>query len=293
MLQDVVNIAFEKNAIKELEVDFDRHTYSFIITPVKDTDYVNIYGMEITERKLAEQKLKEINKLKSEFLRRASHELKTPLVSIKGNADLLLNIHSDKLDSDSMLIIDEILEGCVRLENLIKDLLEASKLESEQIQLKITEEDLSFLIRFCVREINGLSNSRNHTISLEIHDKIFAKFAKEEIHDVITNLLTNAIKYMTPGGMIYIKTIIEEDVVVVSVKDNGIGFTDDEKQNIFQQFGKIERYGKGMEVISEGTGLGLYISKRIVELHGGKIWMESKGRKKGSTFYFSLPIVKA
>ena len=76
------------------------------------------------------------------------------------------------------------------------------------------------------------------------------------------------------------------------MEDNGIGFTEDEKEQIFKQFGKIERYGQGWDLGIEGSGLGLYISKKIVELHGGKIWVESEGRNKGSTFYFSLPIVR-
>ncbi len=80
--------------------------------------------------------------------------------------------------------------------------------------------------------------------------------------------------------------------MVISVRDNGIGFTDEQKKKIFQQFGKIERYGQGFDLGIDGTGLGLYISKRIVESHGGEIWMKSEGKSKGSTFYFTLPIAK-
>ena len=105
-------------------------------------------------------------------------------------------------------------------------------------------------------------------------------------------LITNAIKYTPPNGKIEIKTELKEDSVVVSVKDNGIGFTEKQKKMIFQQFGKIERYGKGLDLGIDGTGLGLYISKRIVEAHEGKIWMESEGKNKGSTFYFTLPTAK-
>ena len=78
---------------------------------------------------------------------------------------------------------------------------------------------------------------------------------------------------------------------MISIKDNGIGFTRQEKDNIFKKFGKVERYGKGMNIFSEGFGLGLYISKKIVKLHDGNISVGSKGRNKGSTFYFSLPII--
>ncbi len=93
-------------------------------------------------------------------------------------------------------------------------------------------------------------------------------------------------------GKIEIKSEIKEDFVVISVIDDGIGFTEEQKKNFLQQFGKIERYGQGFDLGIDGTGLGLYISKKIVKLHGGKIWMESEGKSRGSTFYFTLPTVK-
>jgi signal transduction histidine kinase len=93
-------------------------------------------------------------------------------------------------------------------------------------------------------------------------------------------------------GKIKIKTELKEDFMVISVKDNGIGFTNEQKKKIFQQFGKIERYGQGLDLGINGIGLGLKISKRIVESNGGKIWMESEGKGRGSTFYFTLPTVR-
>jgi len=291
-LQDGVNKAFEQNEINNQEINLSNRTYSFTITPVEDVNYVNIYGMDITERKEVEEKLKEINLLKSQFLSRASHELKTPLVSIKGNTNLLLNLEYQNFDSDGLLIMDEIRDGCNRLETLIKDLIETSKLDSEEITLKTSIENLSFLIKYCVQELEGFAKERNHSITLEVHDKLITKFIKEEIHEVITNLLSNAIKYTLPGGVITIKTEVKEDFVVVSIKDNGIGITAIEKERLFQQFGKIEHYGQGLDLGINGSGLGLFISKRIVELHGGKIWEESEGRNKGSTFFFTLPYIK-
>ncbi len=248
---------------------------------------------DISEHKLIEQELKKINKLKSDFLRRASHELKTPLISIKGFSDLILTLYKDELNPDIVSKMEEINLGCERLQIIINDLIYASRLESSELKLKLEIEDLSFLIRFCINEIHSLAAQREHSINIEIADSIIARFEKEEIHDVITNLLTNAIKYTPPKGWINIKTEILEDFVIVSIKDNGIGFTEEEKKRIFHQFGKIERYGQGLDLGIDGTGLGLYISKKIIESHGGKIWMESEGKNKGSTFFFSLPLSKA
>ncbi|MFX1257616.1 MAG: PAS domain S-box protein [Promethearchaeota archaeon] len=247
--------------------------------------------MDITEKKVAEEELIKLNKLKSDLLRRTSHELKTPLVSIKGNTHLLLKLHYEKLDNFTISILEEIEEGCERLEDLIKQLIESSILESGQVQLNASKEDLAFLINFCVRELKSLANVREQKIHIAIQEKLITRFEKEKIYEVIINLLSNAIKYTPKNGKIKITSEIKDNFYIISVKDNGIGFTEEEKKQIFKQFGKIERYGQGWDLGIEGSGLGLYISKKIVELHGGKIWAESEGRNKGSVFSFSLPII--
>jgi signal transduction histidine kinase len=124
-----------------------------------------------------------------------------------------------------------------------------------------------------------------------MQDNLITLIEKEQIHQVISNLLNNAVKYTPPGGSIEIKSEIKENFIIISINDNGIGFTEEEKGMIFKQFGKIERYGQGLDIIAEGSGFGLFISKRIIELHGGEIWVESEGRNKGSTFYLSLPLI--
>ncbi|MFW9828062.1 MAG: PAS domain S-box protein [Candidatus Thorarchaeota archaeon] len=247
---------------------------------------------DITEPKKFEENLIQINRLKSEFLRRASHELKTPLVSIKGFTELILTSYYEDLNPDIISNLEEIESGCERLQSIINSLLTASKLEALELTPKLEQEDLAFLINYCLEEIHPIIAQREHSINADIHESIMLKFEKEEIHDVIINLLTNAINYTPPKGWIDIKTEIKDNFVIVSIKDNGIGFTKEEKNRIFQQFGKVERFGQGFDLITEGSGLGLYISKKIIEAHGGKIWMNSEGRNKGSTFYFSLPLIR-
>ncbi|MFX1259585.1 MAG: PAS domain S-box protein, partial [Promethearchaeota archaeon] len=248
--------------------------------------------IDITEKKEVEKELIELNKLKTELLRRTSHELKTPLISIKGFTGLLLNLHSEKFDTDTISILNEINQGCVRLENIVNNILKSSHLESGQIKLHPTKENISFLIKFCVNQFRGLLMSRNISIFLNIHDNMHILIEKEKIYDVISNLLTNAVKNTPPGGVIKVQSEIKENFFIISIEDTGIGITKQEKKRLFKQFGKIERYGRGWDIGIEGTGLGLFISKKIVELHGGKIWVESEGRNKGSTFYFSLPIIE-
>ena len=235
------------------------------------------------------QRLKELNQIKSDLLNRTSHELKTPLVAIKGNAELLSSLYIDQLDSDAVEIISEIKRGSDRLELLVSDILKSSRLESGRVQLKTATEDLTFLIKYCVKELKHMADIRNQEIEINITEGLKAEFEKERIYDVVNNLLTNAIKYTPPTGKILITSQFKDGEIVISIEDNGIGFTEEEKKQTFTQFGKIERYGQGWDVGIEGTGLGLYIAKKIVELHNGKIWLESEGRNKGSKFYFSLP----
>ena len=269
------------------------------IVKIGDESFIQFIGQDITEKKKREiliekqnKKLKELNKLKTELMRRTSHELKTPLISIQGFADLLLDAHYDKLDKGIISIVEEIKQGCKRLKFLIDDILEASQLESEKIKLNTSLEDLSFLINFCAKELKILLKKRKQSLILNIHDKLETIFEKERIYEVLTNLLSNAMKYSPQKSDILVKSEIKDEFIIISIKDEGIGFTEEEKERIFTQFGKIEHYGQGLDIETEGTGLGLYITKRIIELHGGKVWLESEGKNKGSIFYFSLPIVK-
>ena len=233
--------------------------------------------------------LNEISKLKSDLLSRTSHELKTPLISIKGFTELLLTRHGYKLDPDMISILDEIRDGSTRLERIIHSLLQSSKLEQEKVVLNTSQEDLSFLIKFCVKEVESLAVLRDQTISIDTPDNLIVAIDKERLYDVVINLLSNAIKNTPLKGEITIFTVIKDDSVIVSVKDNGVGIIEEEREKLFKKFGKIERYGKSWDINIEGTGLGLYIAKKIVKLHGGNIWVESEGRNKGSTFNFSIP----
>ncbi|MHA2182250.1 MAG: PAS domain-containing sensor histidine kinase, partial [Promethearchaeota archaeon] len=242
--------------------------------------------------KESEQKLREINQLKSELLERTSHELKTPLISVKGFTDLLLGLHKEKFDNETVSILDEIKQGTEQLEMIINKLLETSQLASGKLEFKPTMDDLSFLIKFCVKNLRGLANTRNNVINLSIPEKLMVKFEKERLYEVISHLIINAIKYTPPNGEITIESEIKGNFIIVSVEDNGIGITQEEQNKIFKQFGKIEHYGHGWDIGIAGTGMGLYTSKKIVELHGGKIWVESEGRNMGSKFCFSLPYSK-
>ncbi|MFX1366540.1 MAG: PAS domain S-box protein [Promethearchaeota archaeon] len=250
---------------------------------------------DITEKKKAEtmikkeiEKLKELDEIKTEFISRASHELKTPLVSINSACDLLYQ-YKENFDEESQLLLNIIKKGGERLENLIKKLIDVSRINSNNFKLKKKKENLVKIIIKCIDDIKQFAQLRNLAVTYDLPKRVFMKIDVFRFRQVIMNILWNALKNTPPFGKISIFLEKKKKFVDIKVMDTGVGFTIKEKMMIFKKFGKIERYGKGMNVDIEGSGLGLYISKEIINAHKGKIWVESKGRNKGSTFNIRLP----
>lgn len=237
-------------------------------------------------------KKKELEKLKSNLITRFSHEFKTPLISIKGFTEFLLTENRQNLDGITISFLNKIMDGCGRLETLINAFIESSQLGKHIIGLNINQENLYLVIKKSVEKMKGIIKLREHKINLNIKDDLFVNCDKEKIYMVTTDLLLNSIKYTPKGGEILIQSNITDEFITISIKDNGVGLTEEEKLKLFKPFGKIERYGQGWDILTDGMGLGLFISNEIINLHGGKIWVESKGRNKGSIFYFSLPTSK-
>jgi PAS domain S-box-containing protein len=280
----------EHGYIQDYEVDLkkkDGNVFPALINSIK----TNISGEPIyinTIRDISEKK--EIEEIKTHLLKRFSHEFKTPLISIKGFSDLLLSEYKYKLDEKTIGFLERIKKGANRLNVLINAFMESSELGEKLTNLNKDKENLSDLIKLGVSEMEGLIHLRKHTINVDIPEELIGEFDKEKIYTVITNLLMNAINYTPPEGKIFIHAKIEARNIFFSIKDSGIGLMEEDKRHLFKSFGKIEKYGKGWDIVSEGMGVGLYLSKEIINLHGGKIWAESEGENKGSTFYFSLPI---
>lgn len=251
--------------------------------------------MEITEKKEAEKliieenkKLLELNQMRDDLISRTSHELKTPLSSIYGGAQLLLNSFKDQVSEEALEFIEMIYKGAKRLKILVENLLDVSKLESGKLSLDLKTANLVEIIRNCVIDVKYLANERNLNLSANLPKEIYLKVDKIRIEQVITNLLSNAIKNTPPMGKVSVNLEDKDDCAYISVKDTGVGFIKEEVELLFTKFGKIERYGKGMNIDIEGSGLGLFFSKEIVNLHNGTIWVESEGRNKGSTFIVRL-----
>ncbi len=256
---------------------------------------VECIAQDITDKKKAEnliieenKRLLELNKMKTELISRVSHELKTPITSIFGGTQILLEVYKDQTCSEALEFIELINRGGKRLKVLIENLLDASRIESEKLRLNLQKENIVNVIKNCVSDNRYIANKRNMIVELNMPEIVSIEIDKMRIEQVITNLLSNAIKNTPKKGIIKITLEEKSADVYFKIEDNGIGLTKKEMETLFLKFGKIERYGQKMDVDIEGSGLGLYISKEIIDMHGGHIWVESAGRNMGSTFYFKL-----
>ena len=253
---------------------------------------------DVTEQKKANllieeeiQKLKELDQIRKDLISRVSHELKTPLVSVLGGAELLLDLYIDEFKDDAKELIEIIEKGGKRLKYLVDNLVDITRIEYRKFKLEKDSYDISKLIRACIKEMMYIIKKRKLNLKIDLLENIFIEIDKIRFEQVILNLLSNAIKNTPPNGLITIKSLRKDDSIKISITDTGIGFIKEEIGKLFTRFGKIERYGNGLEYIDiQGTGLGLYISKEIIDLHEGQIWAESAGRDKGSTFTIKIPI---
>ncbi|MFX1275747.1 MAG: ATP-binding protein [Promethearchaeota archaeon] len=263
------------------------------------TEHKNVekFISEISERRRTEnlmkkeiQRIKEFDKIRNDLISGISHELKTPLMSINGACELILEVYKEQLGEDAFELIKMMSRGAERLGILIEKLLDISRIQFEKLELERKDENLSEIIKGCVKEVNYFLKGRNLELTQDLPSIMNISVDKIRIEQVITNLLLNAIKNTPPKGNIKISLQKKDNLAQIIVRDSGIGLTKDEMEKLFTKFGKIERSGAGFEYLDiQGSGLGLFITKEIVEMHCGEISAQSSGRNKGATFIVTLP----
>jgi GAF domain-containing protein len=232
------------------------------------------------------QQIEAANRHKSEFLANMSHELRTPLNAIIGFSEVLQERLFGELNEKQAEYTDDILTSGRHLLSLINEILDLSKVEAGRMELEVATFDLPLAIdnaRTFVRE-----RATKHGINLDVTvDERLGDFVGDErkIKQILLNLLSNAVKFTPEGGRIGINARQADGAVEISVSDTGIGIAPEDQARIFEEFRQV---GSDYANKTEGTGLGLTLAKKFVELHGGKIWVESEVGK-GSTFSFSLP----
>ena len=229
--------------------------------------------------------IKKLEKMRSEFVANVSHELRTPLTSIQGFVETL----KDGAINDpgkAQYFLEIIEKQSNRLNNLIEDILQLSKIESQEIIMNLQSINLRDLIDKTISEFKKKIEQKNHKIKINISPQLpLIKADPEQIEVVFRNLLDNAIKYTPNGGEIYISAFEKAENIYIEIADNGIGISAEHLPRIFERFYRVD---KDRSRKLGGTGLGLAIVKHIVQAHGGTIGVESKPGK-GSKFFFTLP----
>jgi PAS domain S-box-containing protein len=294
-LAELRNKVENSGAVRDLEVQGKtkgggKIYLSLSISPITNAEE-QIVGFlriakDITEKKRYEERLKELDKLKSDFVSNVSHELRTPLTAIKGSVDNMLDGLTGDLNEKQGRYLVRIKSNADRLARLINDLLDLSRIEAG-IKLKPVNFSLPILAREVAESLGPVAAEKFISFKIDCaNDNLIAWADPDRISEVLTNLLGNAIKFTPTNGRVTVSMTQNGDGwVKVSVADTGPGIPADEAARIFDKFYQVTQTEKQK---ARGTGLGLSIAKALVEMHGGKIWLESQAGK-GSTFCFTLP----
>jgi len=230
-----------------------------------------------------------LNKMKNEFVSVASHQLRTPLSAIRWETELLLSKFKKGLNEKQVKNIETISMLSNRMTRLVSDLLDVARIDQNRLVLKKEPVDLVKIIKEEIMETAPIAKARNIEV-LFVPKKNVPKVVgdAEKIESALENLLRNSLKYTTNRGKIEIRISKKDDFLVTSIKDNGVGIPEEQIERVFEKFFRSDN---AVKYQTEGTGLGLYITKNIIEQSGGKIWFQSV-ENLGSIFSFSLPIKK-
>ncbi|HME55307.1 MAG TPA: ATP-binding protein, partial [Candidatus Lokiarchaeia archaeon] len=326
-VQSEINSAWTSKKTNKIEISAFDSVYSFDLVPIPEYKYVNMYGRDITDLKntqqslirlnaelearveertksledaqermqntlnelaIAKDKAEESDKLKSAFLATMSHELRTPLNSIIGFTGILQQEMAGPLNMEQKKQLGMVRDSSTHLLNLINDVLDISKIEAGQMQIMIESFDLRASIAKIIHTIQPQAEKKDLSVEVDIEPGVGPIVSDQNrVDQIILNLLSNAIKF-TEKGKVRIECSKIDDLVLIRVIDTGIGIKKEDVDKLFKPFRQIDN---SITRRYEGTGLGLSICKKLVELLGGKIWVESEWGK-GSTFSFALPVAR-
>jgi len=278
----------EKNTIEDFVVEHDftdigqkimlLNARTLLQGPDK-TSLILLAIEDITERKQLEQQ-------KDEFVSIASHELKTPITSVKAYTQILGQRFRKANDEKSVELIEKMDSQLDKLTDLIGDLLDVTKIEAGRIQFHESDFDFNELIE---ETVVGLQlTTDKHRITKKLHPNVMVYGDHDRIGQVLTNFMTNAIKYSPQADRIHVSTVVSKGNVTLSVQDYGVGLSKKDQAKVFERFYRV---GGSDQATYPGLGLGLYISADIINRHKGRVWVKSK-KSEGSTFYFSVPMTK-
>ncbi|MGG7060006.1 ATP-binding protein [Clostridium nigeriense] len=270
------------NKIIELSFNNKRYYFNLTISVFKGKDN-EVEGVVLILKDITN--LKELEVVKKNFVGTISHELKTPLTSIMMGIGLINNKSIGKLNDKQQNIVDTIEEDVQNLNDLVSNLLKISEIQANKDNFNIKSNDINKIMEEVLLNFEHQAKEKHISLELNLNEKLpFIMIDKEKIKWVLNNLISNAIRY-TDSGMVKLDGNFDEEKIYISVTDTGRGIPKEYLKKVFERFVRVE----GFEIPEESTGLGLAIAKEIVEIHGGKIWCESKVGV-GSKFIFTIPL---
>jgi signal transduction histidine kinase len=292
---EILNQAGTKEEVNKIEVKQDNETFEFDIVYVTEMNYFNIYGHNITKRKIAENNIilaknaaEKANHAKTEFLTHISHELRTPMNAILGFTDLMSRDSINPLPIHQKDKLDQVTSSGKHLLKLINEMLDLSAVESGNLKILIEATDLIPIVDDVISTCQALAFKNGIILEHEkfSSDEIIVDVDSNRMKQVVLNLIANAIKYNKPNGKVIVSYLKQKNSQIrLGVKDTGYGISEDNKEKIFKPFQRLDVGSKNIE----GAGIGLTISKQLIELMSGKIGFEST-RDKGSYFYIDLQL---
>lgn len=284
----IVSIAREEHQLSTYEKETIENLVDFVAMAMDNA--ILYQNLKVTSLKLeqANIRLQELDKLKDDFVSITSHELRTPMTAIRSYAWMALNRADVPLSDKLKKYLSRTLLSTERLINLVNDMLNISRIESGRIAITPTTFDIAQLVSEVITEVAERAKERGLSLQLirSAAPQVFAD--PDKVHQVLLNLIGNALKFTNVNGKIWVDFFSDGQIVEVSIRDNGIGIAREDLPRLFTKFGRLDN-SYVAAATSGGTGLGLFICKSLVEMMGGRIWADSSGLGKGSTFTFSLP----
>ncbi|MDD5145441.1 MAG: HAMP domain-containing sensor histidine kinase [Candidatus Pacebacteria bacterium] len=255
------------------------YSYSFMNSVIKEQKTAK-------ELRVAYEELQKLDQAKSEFISITSHQLRTPLTAIKGYVSMILDGNYGEVSNKISAKLKNVYQSNERLIKLINNLLSVSRIETGKMELNLQKINLDHIISEAYDVLIQEAKKKKIYLKWEKNPTPDIMIDEDKIRQVLINVLDNAVKYTETGG-VTIKTKKTNNSVLVEISDTGVGLIKEEKDKLFQSF---SRGSAGSRFHTEGIGIGLYIAKKFVDLHQGKIWAESEGKDNGSAFYIELPI---